>query len=298
LSSDIKLYSYNKNKKKIVSYSEFGGKESNFPLSGKELAPFDELKVSAVGVPAKKYIAAYVINLVFHRESDLKRFILQKYFFTENKIIYTNDKFAKSEHYADVMGKIRLFDPTKIKTIEVHFTPADDHTWFVESDAMHKIRKEKNGRLRIIGDPVSQGEEPMEGFPHLVITPHKFSKCDCFISAKIVGEYVEAKIQHRISNFGDADAGITENGFDIIKEIEPGKDSYHVSYPYKLESDEVSQLSAQEIYEKLMSGEDKIRAGVTIMYRPANDPGRLFSVSTMSEFTPNTVKSIEKENYE
>lgn len=191
-----------------------------------------------MGVKGKNLIAAYLADIVFHRESEVEKFSAREYFFTRNSIIYSHDDFKENEHYTKLIEKIKNFDPTDSKKPEFFVTAADEKTWFVESDSLHQARIMEDGRLRIIGDPVPQSEDPRKGFPHLHIVPHRFSKFDCFILAEIVEDHIEAKIQYRISNVGDAVAGITENGFDIIKEIGPGKESYYVSYSLVLKRDE------------------------------------------------------------
>ena len=296
LSDDVKIYTYNTEQKEIVNYADFGVEGFGHEISAKELEPFDHIKHSTIGVSGKNVIAVYVIDVVFHRESDMERFTLNDIFFTQNKDICSNVEFAKNEHYANIIQKIKEFDPTDPKKRKFVITKANEKTWFVESDSLHQARIMEDGKLRIIGDPVPQSEDPREGFPHLDIVPHRFSKCDCFIKAEIVGETVEAKIQHRVSNGGNAVAGITENGFDIIKEIEPGKESYYVSLPLVLKRDEADPRSVQEIFDALERGDDTIRAGVTFMYRAGNEPGKLFSVSVVHEFTKNSVKSIDSEN--
>lgn len=290
LTGYVKIYTYNTELEHIVNYSYSGFQGFDFVISAKELEPFDHIKHSTIGVKGKNLIAAYLVDIVFHRESDSEEFSVREYFFTQNSIIYTHDEFKENEHYTKLIEKIQDYDPTKIKTRKYSITAADDHTWFVESDSMHKVRKTTDGKLRIIGDPVPQGENPREGFPHLIINPHRFKECDCFTKAEIVEDHVEAKIQYRISNVGDAVAGITENGFDIIKEIEPGMEKFYIN-TIALRRGESETRPVQDFYDGLENDDVMITIGLTIWYRSKNEPGKLFSISADHEFTKHSARS-------
>jgi len=290
LTVDVKIYTYNTELERIVEYTDIGLEGFGFVQSAKELEPFDHIKHSTIGVKGKNLIAAYLIDIVFHRESAPEQLSVREYFFTRNGIIYTHDDFKENEHYPKLIEKIKNYDPTDPKKRKFVVTKADEKTWFVESDSLHQARIMEDGRLRIIGDPVPQSEDPREGFPHLDIVPHRFSKCDCFIKAEIVKDHIEAKIQYRISNVGDSAAGITNNGFDIIKEIEPGMEKFNIKNMV-LRRGETENRSVQDLYDRLENGNERIVMTWTILYRAENEPAKLFSVSANHEFTKNSVRS-------
>ena len=293
LTVNVKIYSYNPELRRIVNYSDPGLEGFDFVQSDKELEPFDHIKHSTIGVKRKNIIAAYLVDIVFHRESDLEQFSVREYFFTRNSIIYTHDDFKENEHYAKIIEKIKNLDPNDPKFRKYVFTKADEKTWFVESDFLHQARIMEDGKLRIIGNPIPQGESPCEGFPHLIINPHRFSKCDCFIKAEIIDGEVEGRVQFRLSNVGDASAGITENGFDVLKEVGPGKESFSVRR-FVLQRDKADTRSAQELFDAFERGDETIRAMLSVMYRAENEPGKLLSVSATHDITKYSARSKDR----
>ena len=293
LTVNVKIYSYNPELRRIVNYSDPGLEGFDFVQSDKELEPFDHIKHSTIGVKGKNLIAAYLVDIVFHRESEVEKFSVREHFFTRNSIIYTHDDFEENEHYAKLIEKIKNYDPTDPKKREFVVTKADEKTWFVESDSLHQARIMEDGRLRIIGDSVPQSEDPREGFPHLIINPHRFSKCDCFIKAEIIDGEVEGRVQFRLSNVGDASAGITENGFDVLKEVGPGKESFSVRR-FVLQRDKADTRSAQELFDAFERGDETIRATLSVMYRAENEPGKLLSVSATHDITKYSARSKDR----
>ena len=131
LTVDVKIYTYNTKLERIVNYVDWGLDGFDFVKSAKKLEPLHHLKHSTMGVKGKNIIAAYFVDIVFHRKSDLKKFSVREYFFTRNSIIYTHDDFEENAHYSKLIEKIKNYDPTDPKKRKFVVTKADEKTWFV-----------------------------------------------------------------------------------------------------------------------------------------------------------------------
>lgn len=294
LSGDIKIYIYDTEQEEIANYVDVGFQGFDHVMSTKELEPFDQIKHSTVGVKGKKLIAAYLINIVFHRESDSEQFSLKEYFFTQDKVIFTNDQFKINKHYYKILEKIKDYDPAKDEKHEFSFTATDANTWFVESESMHKARKTQDGKLRIIGDPTAQSEEPTPGLPHLIIVPIKFEDCDCFIEVEIDEDHIAAKVRYVLRNIGDITAGLTKNGFDVVEELEPGEESVY-TLPLRLPKAPEDNRPIQDVFNDLTSNISSITIPLFFLYRPKSDPNRLFKATVTFKFMRDKVEISEVE---
>jgi hypothetical protein len=87
ISVEIVTYLYNITENKIDYVFKSGFNNFEHAVSAEELKPFSTIEHNTIGVNGINLIAVYVVNINYHRKSDMKFFTLNEYFFTHNKKI-------------------------------------------------------------------------------------------------------------------------------------------------------------------------------------------------------------------
>lgn len=291
VSCDIKIYRYDLSKSEITGFVDEGFKSFDHAFSVQELKPFEELRHSTIGLTGKDVLAIYVLNVDYHRESDMKPFTLKEYFFIENQKIISHNDFKKDERYNRIIELLRSFNLPKEDALSIKATAVDEHTWYMDADNWLSAKRGLDGKIRIIGLPKEQEEIPKEGYPYLNIRPKTFKATGYYIEAQIIDDHIEVKIQFEIKNIGDASAIITENGLEPIITIEPNQTKYYTKTI--ISKSKGNQEPLESFFTFLEKEEIVLHLKFSILYRPANDKEKLFKSTVNYEIGKNKVVAID-----
>lgn len=278
VSGDLKIYDYNLSKNEITGFVDEGFRSFDHTFFAQELKPFDELRHSTIGLTGKDLLSIYIVKVNYHRESDMEPFTLEEYFFTENGKIIEDSEFKKDERYDRVIEKVKAYQPPKEDALGVKVTAVSDHDWIIEADNWFSAKRGHDGKVRIIGLPIDQGGSKMDGYPFLELQPHPFKATGFYTKAEIVDDHVEVKTAFAVTNTGDSAAMITENGFDIVKTIEPGQTTKYTK-TVKVGRMEGNEEPFDNFIKLIDKSEKAFEIEFNIIYRPANDHEKLFKVT-------------------
>jgi hypothetical protein len=126
------------------------------------------------------------------------------------------------------------------------------------------------------------------------LKPHPFKASGLHIKAEIVDDHVEAKTAFAITNTGDAAALITEDGFEIVKTIEPGQTKYYT------ENITVGRMPGnkqplENVIKSIDESEVAFEIQFSINYQPANDKEQLLKVTGHYNVGKHKVTEVVKE---
>jgi hypothetical protein len=291
VSCDIKIYDYNLAQNKIVAYVETGFRSFAQAFFAQELKPFDELRRSTLVTKGKNILGIYVVKVNYHRESDMKPFSLQKYFFIENGKIIENSEFKKDERYDRVIGKLKAYKSPETDALSIKVAGAENDVWFMEADNWLSAKRDFDGIIKVVGLGIEQEETPQDGYPYLDIKPKPFKATGFYTEAQIVEDHIEVKIQFAVKNTGDATAIITEDGDTPIVMIEPNQTKYYAKtiIVYK-KKDNLQPL--KNIINSIDNEDVVFKLKFSIRYRPGNDNKKLFKSTIHCKIRKNKVISI------
>jgi hypothetical protein len=274
LTADIKVYSYDEEKKVITNYIDNGFKSFEHAMSSQELLPYNEIRQSCIGLDSKNWIAVYCINVSYHRESDMKQYIDEYYFFTKQKKIIDPESLKNNGLYDEIISKVKEFDPDKIDGA-LKITAADEHTWYVENDGTFAVKINEEGKL-IFNKPKLQ-IDPLEGYPYLKIRPTKFKGTDVYIKPTLHDEYIQVLIPFTAKNTGVSTAYITKDGFETIATIEPNMVLY-TEKEIQVRIKDEDAMTLNDYLNKIDTEERLFKYRFFVYYRPTNNPEELYKV--------------------
>ena len=293
VSGDVNIYGYDYQKDKINQYAYQGMKSFDHAFSKEELKPFDELRQPTIGLTGEKILSIYIVNVVFHVGTEMKRFEQEYRFFIEHKEIKDEALFRKDDRYDHIIQKLEDVDFSQWTGTRVKATVAAEHTWFAEAENWFSARRGEDGKITIIGLPQDQGDSKKGGYPFLELMPHPFKATGFYTKAEIVDDHVEVKASFIVTNTGDAAALITEDGFEIVKTIESGQTEYYtqtVNFGRK----EGNEQPLQNFIKLIDESEKIFEIRFNINYRPANDKEQFFKVTGHYFIGKNKVTEIVK----
>jgi hypothetical protein len=278
ISGRVKVYQYDSEKDEITAFAYQGLKSFDHAFSSKELEPFDELRHSTLGLSGENVLVIYVVSVAYHVGPEMRSFDLESYFFVENQQIKDSHEFEKDDRYDQIMQKLEGFEILQEDELVVKATAAAEHTWLVEPENWFSAKRGDDGKLRIIGLPKDQGYTKMDGSPFLEIKPHPFKATGFFTKAEIIDDHVEVKTTFAITNTGDAAALITDDGFEIVTTIEPGKTKYNTR-KIKVFRGEKNQEPLENFIHLINNEEKVFELKFNINYRLANDKEKLLKAT-------------------
>ena len=294
VSGDVRSYRYNSEKDKIVSVVSQGMKSFSHSFFKEELKPFDELRHPTMGLAGVNLIGIFIITVTYHLDPDMKRIDFKKRFFIENKVIKDENQFSTDERYAHILQKVDEFKGFPDDKLVVKGFAAGEHAWLIEPENWFGARRGYDGKLTIVGLPKDQGTSKMDGYPFLELTPHPFKATGFYIEAEIVDDHVEAKTAFAVTNTGDADALITEDGFEIVKTIEPGQTKYYTRN-ITLSRREGNEEPLENMIKFIDEAEIAVELQFSINYRPANDKEKFLKVTGHYSIGKHKAIEIKKE---
>jgi hypothetical protein len=278
VSGNVDAYQYNLQKDAITGYAYQGMKNFDHTFAKEELRPFEDLRHPTMGMVGENILAVYIIDLVFHAGTEMEQFERKFLFFVENKEIRDEAQFKKDSRYAHIMQKLGDVDLSTWTGTRFKATAAAEHTWFTESKNWYGARKGKDNRVTIIGLPKSQGLSKQAGYPFLELKPHPFKATGLHIKAEIVDDHVEVKTAFTVTNTGDAAALITEDGFEIVKTIEPGQTKYYTK-TINVGRMPGNEQPLEKVIKSIDESEVAFEVQFSINYRPANDKEQFLKVA-------------------
>ncbi len=292
LSAEINIYIYNKKEKKIDYFIKTGFKGFDHSISANKLEPFSDIEDSTIGINGNDVITMYLICINYFRESDMKSFTLNEYFFTHNKDIYNDSEFKKNKRYKKIIEAVNTYNPTDTKRNEIKLTATAEHSWFIEYSPSLLHRNNDDGSVTFAGLPELQSKSCTKGFPHLSVTPSRFQESGNFIKAEIAGENIIIKVKYEVNNIGDMPALITEDGFTSIIEIAAGgKKNYF--YTLEITRGTNNKRPLQEFINMLEMEKETLLITLYLLYRPKNESNKLYKVVTTYKFSKSSVKLIK-----
>lgn len=294
VSGDVKAYQYDTKKDEIARFAYQGMKSFDHSFSKEELKPFEELRHPTMGMSGDNVIAIYVVTVVYHVDPDMERLDFESRFFVENKEIKDEDNFSGDKRYNHLMEKLGSFKIPDESGLVVKFTAAAEHVWMLEPENWLSARRGDDGKVTIIGLPKDQGESKKNGYPFLELKPHPFKATGFYTKAEIVEDHVEAKTAFAVTNTGDAAALVTEDGFEVLKTIEPGQTMYYTK-TINVGRMEGNKESLESLIKLIDESEKAFEIGFNINYRPANDKEKFFKVSGHYFVGKHKVTEIAKE---
>ncbi|MBC8415097.1 MAG: hypothetical protein H8E11_01565 [Candidatus Cloacimonetes bacterium] len=292
LSAKIATYIYNTKEKKIDLFSKTSFKRFEHAVSATKLEPFNKIEQSTIGINGNHVIAVYIIKIIYYRESDMKSFTLNDYFFTHNKKIYNDSEFKINKNYKKIVETVKSYNPTITKSNEIKLTATAEHSWFIESNPSLLHRINDDGSVTFVGLPIIQSRSCTEGFPHLIVTPSRFEEINYFIKAEISGENINIQVKYEINNIGDISALITEDIFTSIIEIAPGEKRNYF-YTFEITRGPNNNSPLQEFIDMLEMEKETPIIKLILLYRPKNNNDKLFKVISTYEFSKNKFKLIK-----
>jgi hypothetical protein len=278
VSGDVNVFRYDFQKNKITGYVYQGMKSFDYAFSKEELKPFDELRQPTIGLTGENILAIYIVDVVFHIGAEMERFEQEYRFFLEHKEIKDEALFRKDDRYDHIIQELEDVDFSQWTGTKVKFTAAAEHTWFAEAENWFSARRGKDGKITIIGLPQDQGDSKKDGYPFLELKPHPFKATGFYTKAEIVDDHVEIKTAFAVTNTGDAAALITEDGFEIVKTIEPGQTKY-CTKTVNVGRKEGTEQPLENFIKLIDESEKTFEIRFNINYRPANDKEQFIKVT-------------------
>ncbi len=98
------------------------------------------------------------------------------------------------------------------------------------------------------------------------------------IKAEIVDDHVEVKTAFAVTNLGDAAALVTEDGFEIVKTIEPGQTKYYTK-TVNVGRMPGNEQPLENAIKSMDESEVAFEIQFSINYRPANDKEQFLKVT-------------------
>ena len=108
--------------------------------------------------------------------------------------------------------------------------------------------------------------------------PHPFKATGLHIKAEIVDDHVEVKTAFAVTNTGDAAALVTEDGFELVKTIEPGQTKYYTK-TFNIGRMPGNDQPLGNVIKSIDESEVAFGIQFSINYRPANDKEQFFKVT-------------------
>jgi len=278
VSGKVEAYRYDSKKDKIIGFTSQGMKSFDHAFHKQELKQFDEIRHPTIGMSGENILAIYIVRVVYHVGPRMKQFDLESRFFVENKEIKDDDQFRKDVRYDNIIKKLDDVDISQWTGISVKATAAVEHVWMLEPGNWLSARRGHNGKVTIIGLPKDQGESKKDGYPFLELKPHPFKATGFYTKAEIVDDHVEVKTEFDVTNTGDAAAMITEDGFEIVKTIEPGQTKYYTQ-TINVGRMEGNKQPLENFIKLIDESEKAFEIKFNINYRPANDNEKLFKIT-------------------
>jgi hypothetical protein len=278
VSGKINAYQYDSQKDEITGFAYQGMKSFDHAFSKEELKPFEELRRPTMGISGENILAIYIISLVYHVGQEMERFELENRFFVEHKQIKDEFQFRKDSRYDHIMQKLKDVDFSQWTGTKIKATAAAEHVWMLEPENWLSAKRGHDGKVTIIGLPKNQGDSKKDGYPFLELKPHPFKTTGFYTKAKIVDDHVEVKTAFAVTNTGDAAAMITEDGFEIVKTIEPGQIKYYTK-TINVGRMEGNEKPLENFIKLIDESEKTFEIRFNINYRPANDTEKLLKVT-------------------
>ena len=277
---EVEAYRYDSKKDKITGFVNQGMKSFDHAFSKKKLKPFDEMRHPTMGMSGENILAIYVVKVVYYVGSEMEQFDLESRFFVENKEIKNDGQFRGNERYDHIIRKLDDVDISQWTgtNVKVKVTAAADHVWMLEPENWLSAKRGHDGKVTIIGLPKDQGELKKDGYPFLELKPHPFKATGFYTKAEIVGDHLEVKTAFAVTNTGDAAAMITEDGFEIVKTIEPGQTKYYTK-TFNVGRMEGNEEPLENFIKLIDESEKAFKIKFNINYRPTNDDEKLFKVT-------------------
>lgn len=289
---NLNIYIYDSIKDAITKYANQRFKNLDYAFFSHEIKPFEELRHSTIGIGGNNLLSIYVLEIVYHREPDMKAFNKKEYFFIENNKIISNNVFKKDKRYGKLMHMTENYTPrSKEGYIEVKFTGVDKKTWYIDADNALSARKSNDGRITILGLPIEQEKHLNKGYPYLKIKPSRFKETGYYIDAQVVNDYIEAKIVFEVINTGDSCAIITEDGFEAITYIEPHQVKYLTKTVTCRKHDNTTP--SEDLLSAIETEETIFQLKSSVLYRVANDKDKLFKSTFSYKIGKNAVYTLE-----
>ena len=277
VSGEVEAYQYDSKKDEITGFAYQGMKSFDHAFSKEELKPFDEIRHPTIGMSGENILAIYVVRVVYHVGPEMEQFDLESRFFVENKEIKDDGQFRGDERYSHIIRKLDDVDISQWTGTKVKATAAAEHVWMLEPENWLSAKRDNDGKVTIIGLPKDQGESKKDGYPFLELKPHPFKATGFYTNAEIVDDHVEVKTKFAVANTGDAAAMITEDGFEIVKTIEPGQTKYYTK-TINVSRMEGNEEPLENFIKLIDESEKAFEIKFSINYRPANDYEKLFKV--------------------
>lgn len=278
VTGDVNVYQYDSQKDKITGYAYQGMKSFDHTFSKEELKPFDELRQPTLGLTGENILAIYIVDVVFYVGAEMERFEQEYRFFIEHKEIKDEALFRKDDRYDHIIQKLEHVDFSQWTGTKVKTTAAAEHTWFAEAENWFSARRSKEGEITIIGLPQDQGDSKKAGYPFLELKPHPFKATGFYTKAEIVDDHVEVKTTFSVTNTGDAAALITEDGFEVVKTIEPGQTKCYIK-TVNFRRKEGNEQPLENFIKLIDESEKTFEIRFNIYYRPANDKEQFFKLT-------------------
>jgi hypothetical protein len=278
VSGNVNAYQYDSKKDAITGHAYQGMKNFDHAFSKEELKLFEDLRHPTMGMTGKNILAIYLIDVVFHAGAEMERLEKEFRFFVEHKKISDEGQFKQNGRYAHIMQKLDEVDLSTWTGTKFKATAAAEHTWFAEPENWYSARRREDGKITIIGLSKDQGPMRQAGYPFLELEPHPFKATGLHIKAEIVDDHVEAKTAFAVTNTGDAEALITEDGFEIIKTIEPGQTKYYTK-TVNVGRRPGNEQPLENVIKSIDESEVAFEIRFNINYRPANDKEQFLKVT-------------------
>lgn len=297
VSGEVEAYQYDSKKDEITGFAYQGMKSFDHAFSKEELKPFEEMKHSTMGMSGENILAIYVVRVIYHVGPEMEQFDLESRFFVENKEIKDDDQFRKDERYDHIKRKLDDVDISQWTGTKAKFTAAAEHVWMLEPENWLSAKRGHNGKVTIIGLPKDQGESKKDGYPFLELKPHPFKATGFYTKAETVDDHVEVKTAFVVINTGDAAAMITEDGFEIVKNIEPGQTKYYTK-TFNVGRMEGNEQPLENLIKLIDESEKAFEIKFNINFRPANDHEKLFKVTGHYFVGKHKVTQVSKSAHE
>jgi hypothetical protein len=293
VSGNVNGYQYNSQKDAITGYYYHGMKNFDHAFAKEELKPFDDLRHPTMGMTGENILAVYIIDVVFHIGTKMERLEREFRFFVERKEISDEAQFKKDSRYAYIMQKLGDFDLSTWTGPRFKATAVAEHTWFAEAENWYGARRGEDGKVTILGLPKGQGPSKQAGYPFLELKPHPFKATGLHIKAEIVDDHVEVKTAFAVTNTGEAAAWVTEDGFDIVKTIEPGQTKYYTK-TINVGRMPGNEQPLENVIKSIDESEVAFEIQFSINYRPANDKEQFLKVTGSYNVGKHKVTEVAK----
>ena len=278
VSGRVELFNYNLINDKITTYTNQGMNNFDHAFHKEELKPFEEMRHPTIGLSGEKILAIYIVRVAYHVGLKMEKFNLESRFFVENKEIKDDSQFRGDARYDHIVRELNDFDRSQFTGTRVNFTAAAEHVWMLEPENYLSAKRADDGKVTIIGLPTDQGESKKDGYAFLELKPDLFKATGFYTKVEIVDNHVELNTVFAVTNTGDALARITEDGFDIVKTIEPGQ-TKHYTKTVIFSRREGNEKPLEDLIKQLNESEKAFEIEFNIIYQSANDNEKLFKVT-------------------